>query len=57
MEHKTYMLLQIEEIKKHVWIESEKNKRDMAGEAEVDWITKYAKEFRKYIEREYGPIE
>lgn len=57
MDHKTYMLLQIEEIKKHVWIESEKNKRDMAGEAEVDWITKYAKEFRRFIEREYGPIE
>ena len=57
MDHKTYMRIQIEEIKKHCWIESEKHKKDMTGEVEIDWINKYAEKFRRYIEREYGPIK
>jgi hypothetical protein len=57
MKFKDFMKLQIKEIEKHRWIESEKAHRDLSGIAEKDWIEKYAKIFRKEIEEKYGPLE
>lgn len=48
------MKLEVEEIKKHRWIESEKKGYDIGSYvAALDWIEKYAVEFRKYWEN-YG---
>lgn len=52
----SFIALEIEEIKKHKWIESEKCKKDLTGIAEDDWISKYAAKFRNCIEKKYGPI-
>ncbi len=49
--HKNY--LQSEEIKAHVWIESEKAGRDMKKEATHEWILKYHEEFNKFYYRTY----
>lgn len=54
---KEFCALQIEEIEKHRWIESEKARKDLTGIAEKDWIKKYAKKFREEIEAKYGPLE
>lgn len=35
-------LMQIEEIEKHKWIESEKAGHDLGEAARIDWIVKYA---------------
>lgn len=56
MDFKEYLRLQIIEIEKHKWIESEKCRRDLTGIAEFDWISKYAQAFREEVERTYGPI-
>ena len=42
--------MQVEEIRKHKWIESEKAGRDLGRIAELDWIRRYACEFRRKIE-------
>jgi len=52
----SFVAMEIEEIKKFKWIESEKAKRDLTGIAEEDWIRKYAEKFRDQIERKYGPV-
>lgn len=39
--------LQMEEIDKHKWIESEKAGRDLYPEAALEWITRFAKRFRE----------
>jgi len=52
-----FMLDQVEEMKKHKWIESEKAARDMGEEALFDWINKWAKEFREQWEAEHGPVD
>jgi len=52
----SFIALEIEEIKKHRWIESEKCKKDLTGIAEDDWIIKHAAKFRACIEGKYGPI-
>jgi hypothetical protein len=56
MDFKTFIALEIEEIQKHKWIESERAGRDLTGIAEEDWIEKYEKNFIRYIETMYGPI-
>jgi hypothetical protein len=56
MDFKEYVRLQVHEIEKHKWIESEKARRDLTGIAEFDWISKYAQVFREEVEREFGPI-
>ena len=45
MSLKHYNHRQIEEIKKHVWIESEKAGRDVATQATLDWIKKHSFNF------------
>ena len=40
---------QIEEIKKHRWLESEKAGHDVGLDwAALDWVTKYAGKYREY---------
>ena len=34
----------------HRWIESEKARRDLSEAAYIDWISKYAKGFREWVE-------
>ncbi|MGQ9485924.1 MAG: hypothetical protein ACUVSA_13390 [Desulfosoma sp.] len=41
-----YIRLQLQEILKHKWIESEKAGRDLGQEAVLDWIERYAEAFR-----------
>ena len=43
--------LQIKEILKHKWIESEKAGRDLGNQAVFEWIQKYAADFRAYWEK------
>lgn len=57
MKFRDFIRLQIQEIEKHRWIESEKARRDLSGTAEKDWIEKYAEIFRKECEEKYGPLE
>ncbi len=39
---------QIREIKKHKWIESEKAGHDLGDQAALDWVIKYAADWRQY---------
>jgi hypothetical protein len=39
--------LQIEEIQRHKWIESEKAGRDLGQDAAFDWICRHARAFRE----------
>ena len=48
---------QQEEMKKHRWIESEKAKRDLGSTAYIDWIKKYAAQWRAWYEREVEGLE
>ena len=47
-------ILQKLEIEKHIWIESEKQGRNVRTEATYDWIIRYAHVFNSWYEREYG---
>lgn len=47
-----YLSAQLEEIKRHRWIESEKAGTDLGQHAVADWIQKYARNFRDYWERQ-----
>jgi hypothetical protein len=42
--------LELEEILKHKWIESEKAGYDLGDQAVWDWVKNYAFEFREYWE-------
>ena len=44
---------QREEILKHKWIESEKAHRDLGSEATLDWIRRYAAQWREWYEEQY----
>lgn len=45
--------LQCEEIARHVWLESERACRDVRREAALDWVRKYAAQWRQWYEAEY----
>lgn len=47
MDLKTYNRMQIDEMEKHKWIESEKAGHDLGEAARIDWVKKYAKQFRE----------
>lgn len=47
-------ILQKLEIEKHVWIESEKQGRNVKTEATHEWIVKYAHSFNCWYEEEFG---
>lgn len=44
-----YNELQLQEIARHKWIESEKAGRDLGQEAMLDWIHRYAASFREAL--------
>jgi len=46
-EFQYFLQLQVEEMKKYKWIESEKVGHDLGNNAISDWIQKYAKDFRE----------
>lgn len=48
---------EVQEMKKHAWIESEKAGHDVGAEAMRDWVYKYAAAFRKEWEAKYGKVE
>ena len=41
-----FLLAEKEEMERYKWIESEKAGRDLGNEAIIDWIHKYAAQFR-----------
>ena len=45
---------QREEILRHKWIESEKAQRDLGAEASLDWIRRYAAQWREWYENHHG---
>ena len=51
-QHAEMLAKEREEILKHKWIESEKARRDLGAEAALDWIRKYAAQWRKWYEDE-----
>ena len=54
--HETDILrIELEEILKHKWIESEKAGYDLGDQAVWDWVKKYAREFREYWEQKKIP--
>ena len=46
-----FMAAQKRAIEDYKWIESEKAKRDLGLEAQLEWIKKYAKSFREDYEK------
>jgi hypothetical protein len=51
------LLKQREEILRHKWIESEKAQRDLGAEAALDWIRRYAAQWRKWYEDQHDLAE
>ena len=49
-----FINMQMAEIRRHKWIESEKAGRDLGLVAEIDWAMRYATQFRRYITDELG---
>lgn len=47
MDLKKHNQMQIEEMEKHKWIESEKAGYDLGEAARIDWVKKYAAKFRE----------
>jgi hypothetical protein len=43
-----YMILQREEMMRHKWIESEKNRSDLGPQAMADWVCRYSRQFAHY---------
>ena len=53
-----YIHLQIEEINRHKWIESEKAGYDLGDQAVFEWVENHAAGFRKRIQKTmHGTIE
>ena len=48
---KEYSIAQVEEIRKYRWIESERAGRDLGEQCCLEWVKKYAKDFREYWDR------
>ena len=49
-----YIALEIAEIRRHKWIESERAGRDLGNAAVLDWIQKYSPAFRRYVTEVLG---
>ena len=47
------LAMEREEILRHKWLESEKQKRDVGSDAVFDWIRRYAASWRKWFEDNY----
>jgi len=48
---RAYMAMQVEEMKKHKWLESEKARRDLNGVALTDWVRRHSEAFAQYWQR------
>ncbi len=46
-----YLTLQREEMERYKWLESEKSKNDLGGNALADWVNKYSRDFARYWRR------
>ena len=57
--HERMLALQREEILRYKWIESEKANQDLGKGVAMDWIRKYAAQWRSWYEREYedAPVD
>lgn len=55
--HVEMLGMQCEEIRRHVWIQSEQAGRDVAQQAKLDWIQKHAASWRDWYTREYEMYE
>jgi hypothetical protein len=51
--HEHMLALQREEISRYKWIESEKANCDLGRKACLDWIAKYAAQWRDWFEHEH----
>ena len=51
--HVEMLGMQCDEIRRHVWLESEQAGRDIAQEAKLDWISKHAANWRDWYTREF----
>lgn len=51
METKELINIQLSEMSKHKWIESEKAGYDLGEQAMLDWVEKYSDSFKKNLER------
>ena len=47
---RSYNEMQLREIERHKWIESEKEGRDLGEDAAFDWVRRYAASFRATYE-------
>ena len=46
--------MQRQEIARHTWIESEKARRNLGREAALDWVLKYAAQWRAWYNANYA---
>lgn len=53
MDHKRICLNQVEEMRRHRWIESQKAGHDVGEKAFSDWVNNYAKLYRSEYEETY----
>ncbi len=44
-----FITLQVQEIDRYKWIESQKAGRDLGEDAVFDWVRKYAEDFRRHV--------
>ncbi len=51
-----FVHLQIDEINRHKWIESQKAGYDLGDRAIFDWIDRHAESFRRYIMETLGEV-
>ena len=56
MDMKSYCHRQVEEAKKYKWIQSQKAGRDLGDAAIVEWVKKFAAQFRKDYNEEYAAM-
>ena len=54
--HRQMLDLECDEIRRHVWIESEKAQHDVRREAALDWVLRYAKQWREWYDREHESV-
>lgn len=54
MTREEFTRLQLEEMKRHKWIESEKAGHDLGQQAILDWVDRYAAGFRDHVRRLSG---
>lgn len=54
MTFRQYLDLEMQEMRRHKWIESEKAGHDLGADALIDWIENHSAAFRLHLRRRYG---